>query len=720
MGVSSPAFIAFNFVPEAVVELEAGTGKIIEVNETFEKELAPFKRVEGLSLVNDLVQHADRPRVVKTMADVMEGTVEAPEPEGEGGLGENENPWGVVKEKSTNHAVNTLVMGLECQYPIYRSYDWVFVKNGERLYGFGRLITPMTTARHSAERELMDFFDNAPIAMHWLGGTGTVLWANKREMNLLGYSPEEYIGKPIMNFCPDDEKLVLKIFHQLGTGNTISDVPVRFRTKDGRLKHLLIDSNVNWNADGSFHHTRCFIRDDTGRQIREAQMAMAKEKEERAHKQKEALLRKLLHEIKTPCNEINLSADMLTSNGQDVELSARATKLLRASSMRLSDVLHDVADVVMFQAGSVPKLPASPFVLKPLLQQVVDHLMEAYTKKHIPVHVMSNLDNKTVVGNARCIERVVRHLTKNSLSAIKEGSIILRAMLMPGTKDQILIAVRDTAGGVDVDEMHKLMANPWKDTDNKMDADGLGLGLHICNTITQVLGSELKVESAKGVSTFSFQVTMPVSDTPPPAPEPAPAANAKDSPGVSRNQSLDIHVSSSGTESESDSAYQPAYMSALGSQTFVDSSSTSGESETEQESMEVGLACELKLHALVVEDNIISQMCVNKALEDMGMIADGAENGQEALDKLNAHPGGYDVIIMDLRMPVMDGLTCTGHIRKDMKLTTPIIAFTAEYSMEIKEQCFELGMNGFLSKPVNKDEMRGAIEKVLNRKLKAK
>lgn len=85
-----------------------------------------------------------------------------------------------------------------------------------------------------------------------------------------------------------------------------------------------------------------------------------------------------------------------------------------------------------------------------------------------------------------------------------------------------------------------------------------------------------------------------------------------------------------------------------------------------------------------------------------------------------AHPGGYDVIIMDLRMPVMDGLTCTGHIRKDMKLTTPIIAFTAEYSMEIKEQCFELGMNGFLSKPVNKDEMRGAIEKVLNRKLKAK
>lgn len=84
------------------------------------------------------------------------------------------------------------------------------------------------------------------------------------------------------------------LFHSL-TSSSVRPFTsqVRFRTKDGRLKHLLIDSNVNWNADGSFHHTRCFIRDDTGRQIREAQMAMAKEKEERAHKQKEALLRKV-------------------------------------------------------------------------------------------------------------------------------------------------------------------------------------------------------------------------------------------------------------------------------------------------------------------------------------------------------------------------------------------------------------------------------------------
>jgi hypothetical protein len=76
---------------------------------------------------------------------------------------------------------------------------------------------------------------------------------------------EEYIGQPVMKFCPDEEDLVLEIFKTLGSGNTIKDVPVRFRRKDGRIIPLLIDSNVNYKADGSFNHTRCFIRDDTGR-----------------------------------------------------------------------------------------------------------------------------------------------------------------------------------------------------------------------------------------------------------------------------------------------------------------------------------------------------------------------------------------------------------------------------------------------------------------------
>jgi PAS domain S-box-containing protein len=131
------------------------------------------------------------------------------------------------------------------------------------------------------DAELIDFFQNAPIAMHWLNGDGTVLWANQTELNVLGYTAEEYIGQPIMNFCPDEKELVLEIFKQLGSGNAIADVPVRFRTKDGKIVHLLIDSNVAYNKDGSFGHTRCFIRDDTARKIRDARVQLLLDENER-------------------------------------------------------------------------------------------------------------------------------------------------------------------------------------------------------------------------------------------------------------------------------------------------------------------------------------------------------------------------------------------------------------------------------------------------------
>lgn len=130
--------------------------------------------------------------------------------------------------------------------------------------------------------DLIDFFQNAPIAMHWLNEEGIVLWANQTELNMLGYTAEEFIGKPITTFiCPEDKALVMEIFKQLGSGNSIADVPVRYFTKDGRMVHLLIDSNVAYNKDGSFGHTRCIIRDDSARKIRDTRTKLLLEETKR-------------------------------------------------------------------------------------------------------------------------------------------------------------------------------------------------------------------------------------------------------------------------------------------------------------------------------------------------------------------------------------------------------------------------------------------------------
>ena len=167
-----------------------------------------------------------------------------------------------------------LTLAGEAGLPIRRIFDWnvgysAAGKGEDRDFVllYGDSCTSEDEKNRVRDAELVDFFQNAPIALHWLSGEGIVLWANQTELNVLGYTAEEYIGQPIMKFCPDEEKLVLEIFQQLGSGNTIRDVPVRFRTKDEKMVHLLIDSNVAYNKDGSFGHTRCFIRDDTQRKV---------------------------------------------------------------------------------------------------------------------------------------------------------------------------------------------------------------------------------------------------------------------------------------------------------------------------------------------------------------------------------------------------------------------------------------------------------------------
>jgi PAS domain S-box-containing protein len=186
-------------------------------------------------------------------------------------------------------------------FPIRRRFDWFISKNYEdadTIILLGDPCSEHEVVQREKEAELVDFFQNAPIALHWLTGEGKVMWANQTELNVLGYTAEEYIGQPIMKFCPDEEELVLEIFKQLGSGNAIRDVPVRFRTKDGKMVHLLIDSNVRYESDGSFGHTRCFIRDDTGRKIREARASLLLEETKRSFKMLDNFMARTLHHFR--------------------------------------------------------------------------------------------------------------------------------------------------------------------------------------------------------------------------------------------------------------------------------------------------------------------------------------------------------------------------------------------------------------------------------------
>jgi PAS domain S-box-containing protein len=121
----------------------------------------------------------------------------------------------------------------------------------------------------SSERELADFFDNATVGLHWVGPDGRLLRVNRAELNLLGYSQDEYLGRHISSFHVDQD-VIDDILRRLHAGERVRDCPARMRARDGSIKHVMIDSSVLWR-DGEFVHTRCFTRDVTDQRIIEEQ-----------------------------------------------------------------------------------------------------------------------------------------------------------------------------------------------------------------------------------------------------------------------------------------------------------------------------------------------------------------------------------------------------------------------------------------------------------------
>jgi len=120
------------------------------------------------------------------------------------------------------------------------------------------------------ERELSDFIENASVGLHWVGADGSILWANQAELDLLGYSREEYIGRSITEFHADSD-VIEDILRRLKDKETLHDYEARLRCKDGSVRYVLINSNVMWEED-KFVHTRCFTRDITERKLAEEEL----------------------------------------------------------------------------------------------------------------------------------------------------------------------------------------------------------------------------------------------------------------------------------------------------------------------------------------------------------------------------------------------------------------------------------------------------------------
>jgi len=379
----------------------------------------------------------------------------------------------------------------------------------------------------------------------------------------------------------------------------------------------------------------------------EMQLIVSKDIAERAAQTKSQFLSTMSHEIRTPMNAVIGFTHLLLQMDPRPE-QLEYLKLLKFSAENLLVLINDILDFSKIEAGKI-EFEEADFSIKDLVGNIRLALLQKANEKNIQLKLLIDQDLPDAVkGDPVRLGQILTNLISNAVKFTDKGKVTITASLHSKTKEHTLIdfQVEDTGIGIDEDKQQHIFesfAQAAANTTRKF--GGTGLGLTITKRLLNLMGSEVKVKSEIGKgSTFYFTLQL------------------KNSSAVFNNNTND--------------------------QFKIETKSLKG------------------VKILIVEDNLINVLLAKQYMKLWDVEADVAENGEIALTLVQTNT--YAMVLMDLQMPVMDGYQTTVAIRElpDEKYKKlPIIALTASAMLDIKDQAFVVGMNDYVSKPFNPDEL---------------
>jgi PAS domain S-box-containing protein len=516
-------------------------------------------------------------------------------------------------------------------------------------------------ALREREAELADFFENAPVGLHWLGPDGTILRANRAELTMLGYEPTEYVGHDVREFHVD-RPVIDEFLARLARGETLACFEARLRCKDGATRTVLIDSNVFWR-DGAFVHTRCFTRDVTEQQRVNALLEDGRARAEQqareleqtrnealaAARAKSAFLANMSHEIRTPMTAILGYAELLSDRRLSPRVRQDYVKTIRHNGEYLLRLLNDVLDLSKLEAGkmTVERVPCSPAHLVREVEAMLRGralgnglTFDLSVHDQVPSYVLSDPTR---------LRQILVNLVGNAIKFTQTGGVVLAvdcADEAPPERVRLRFVVIDTGIGMTAEEQARLFA-PFvqADTSTTRRFGGTGLGLTISSRLAEVMGGALAVTSAPGAG-CTFTLTLDVEVAP-----------------------RELHPPS-GVAWEHDGDEMPR----------------------------------LRGRVLLVEDAPDSQRLLAFYLRKAGAQVEVVDNGRLACDRVRSAldaGASFDLILMDMQMPVMDGYEATARLRR-MGVSTPVVALTAHSMDGDRARCLEAGCTAYLAKPVER------------------
>jgi PAS domain S-box-containing protein len=543
----------------------------------------------------------------------------------------------------------------------------------------------MEMALRDSEDRYRTLVENTQDLITRVDTEGRFTFVNNSAQRVFGLAPSECIGLPAFDFVhPGDRETTQAAFGEwLHTPTPILRFENRQISRSGAVRLVQWDIIANRNASGEIIGFSSSARDVTQMRLAEAEirqlntdlearvlartadlettnqlLTQAKVQADAANIAKSAFLANMSHEIRTPMNGILGMANILRREGVTSKQEKRLD-VIDASAQHLLSVINDVLDISKIEAGKFT-LEEAPVVVSSLMANVSSILAERAKAKGLHLLIETEHLPYNMVGDPTRLQQALLNYATNAVKFTERGSVTLRSLKQEETADTVVLRfeVVDTGIGIAPEAMSRLFS-AFEQADNSMNRKygGTGLGLAITRRLAELMDGDAGADSSPGVgSTFWFTVKL-------------------------RKSSEEIEK--------------------------LPESTITAEAEIQRRYAGHRI--------LVVDDEPINREVAVMLLEMVDLVADTAEDGAEAVAL--ARKNRYAAMFMDMQMPKLNGVEATQEIRQLPGYgDTPIIAMTANAFAEDKERCFKAGMNDFLIKPFNPDELFATLLRSLSRR----
>lgn len=511
----------------------------------------------------------------------------------------------------------------------------------------------MALDQHS--RLMKSLTDAAQDAILMMDHHGLISYWNPAAERIFGFTEHEALGQNLHKLIAPNKyhKAHLEAFEMFlltGSGDAIGKtLELEALRKDGET--ITVELSLSAVLVNKNWHATGIMRDITERKQAELELKLAKVKAEESDKLKTAFLNNISHEIRTPFNGILGFISMILDEGIPAEEKQEFVEIINQSADRLMTTINNIVEMSRLQSSQLV-LKLTEFRLLSVFENVVNHHKPEAAKKGIGLSIVNKLNEQQdlIKADREVLYYVLSHLINNAIKFTKAGVVVVEALPTP---KGVRVAVKDTGIGIPMARQKDIFKKfTQADFSSTRQFEGSGLGLSIAAEYVNKLQSEIKLISEEGKGA-EFYFVLPYAALP-----------------IQHEADESTHES---VRKTTDNTASPT--------------------------------------VLFAEDDDVSHEFLAKVLSKNGFSYIAARNGAQAVELFKANPK-INLVIMDLRMPELDGFDATKAIRRINK-SVPIVALTAYTLSDERRQAFDAGCNECLKKPINKDQILELVQKYL-------